>query len=1429
MLLRAGTSISASIGMTLTGTLPGGSVGVYFSGSLTLGGRFTAPVNITASSGTIPAWMTVSVVGNQVNFFGTPTTAETESFTVKATDSSATPQTATSPQSVVIGAAPTGPTIVQFVPVGVAAGNSAAFNIASGWNTPTSGNLLLMQASLGNASTFVPDSSWSVINDTPSGAVRDVFSYCKFSDGTESSMTFATNIVSMCEITGVDSDTPVMQFVGQSLASSSTQPIPTETPIVPGSLAIGSATWNLAGTFTATVSSGWTQQPPNNFVSYDNLFCAVQQQSNSPAPVNCTFTNTGAGTCMTATMFVSPASNQTGPFVIRGTLPAATVYQPYSANLYMGGAFEAPVTIDASSGAIPSWMSVQITGEVLTFSGTPQNPETDTFTVRATDANSQIATSPQTVDVTIAEEAIGVVQGNSSTVANGGSISVTLPSAPIPNHILVAHMCCASNGTTTAPTGWNVIEAGGASQATVRSYWKLSDGSEQTTTFAKTDTNAASLSIIELQGVDPAAPIHMHSSVDVTSAVTPAVADYPTLTPSIPNTLAIGAIGWQSGGSMTSSYGWEPQASKEVNYYGLGVTSSQQDAQLGAVSGVVSTAATGTDGTATLLILRPGEQQTAGAMTLTGSLPAAMVGAPYHGTLTVAGTYTSPITLDAESGSIPAWATPLISGNTILFQGTPTSAGTLTFTPRITDSTPGTPQTATAPQSFPVSDPSSIAAGSILAIGTVGGTFISVTAASGQRVPMVSGNINMGSLKFHSDGLCAQLENCYAGITRSPATDAADITGNFVIATQSGEIIFNDNITIWAYSRSRPFWLTNPTPIASPDLTGFLQYGTSSGSPSMYTAYILANNTAMGEGCTSTDIGQVGAQPNLGPLPKWDASWMVNPTADNLIVVRGMSDASSPWSFHCVDPGTNEMINIQTYPKATMLRAQLGQTGNPCVPYATNTYLDLEQVQDHATNYNALANALYGTAYDQEEIGFWCNYCNSLTNGSEGRLSVGCDNSGGITRAQGRGLTVMLYAAKYCNTIPGYFVSWVNAYIADCNSRYPTQAGAQISQYQGGYPNYGIAPWQQHYFTRALGLAIKHGYTAAQTSFDYFAISLLDSILVTQHEFATLYELSIWDSVGNLAQDWAQMLQYSANYAMTTGTVLEISGANASVPILAHKEVSQTSNASPSVATYPTLTPTVANTLAIGASVWAANGATMTSSSGWILQSSGELGYNTSGVATQAQGGSLAPVTGTMSMSAIGVSGSASLLLVNPSGGSAPSVVQNASAQSLVGAPVFSLAAPTAGNLLVIHLGASIGAGSPTPPANWNKVETGSKNPATILSYWKISDGTETSIAFTNTTRNANYATALPLAEGTQALLDALGDTVAKGYQAGDFNGEPWSSQGYPAYMQGALAMLKEYATDQTRAQAAWQKFSDNYLTTRPTVYENDPTYNVLS
>lgn len=427
--------------------------------------------------------------------------------------------------------------------------------------------------------------------------------------------------------------------------------------------------------------------------------------------------------------------------------------------------------------------------------------------------------------------------------------------------------------------------------------------------------------------------------------------------------------------------------------------------------------------------------------------------------------------------------------------------------------------------------PSGVTADSVTLTGTLAdGTAFNLTVAKGQRAPLVPGNRNGGSVKFYGDGLCARIENAYAGVTQ-------DLTGTFHLV--AGDVVlFDGALTIWAGCATRPFWLTQPTVIPDADLSLFPKLGPAP-TASLAKKYVTAHNDPMGWGYDEISIGNPGESARLGPVPEGDADWLTNPSADNAVVVRGMADASSVWPYHAIDFDTQEMLDVTKYPHASFLPACFGAS-NPIVAWTTACPLNLGQAQGHDTNRNALAAVIFGTDYDREELAMWNNYVNCLWQNPGYRLPSGVCSSahGEIPRAIGRGLTSLLYAAKY-STGPAHFDTWVHDYIADVSARMAAQTGIHVDQLGLVYENDGFAPWQNHVDIYGLGLAIQFGHTEAQSPFDYLAVTLLDSILAAPHEFATLYSVSAKDAAGNVAQDWVSALKLAgAALPATVGAAL---------------------------------------------------------------------------------------------------------------------------------------------------------------------------------------------------------------------------------------------------------------------------------------------------
>lgn len=207
------------------------------------------------------------------------------------------PQVATSPQTFAVSAAPaSAPSIKQYA-TGYYSGSSLAFNAASGWATPTAGNLLLMQLAAFNTATVPMPAGWNVIYNTwiATGA-RTVYGYWKISDGTESAITISAGTNqragSLCEIVGANASAPVHKSASAGYPSAGyiAPAFPSLTPDVPRTLAIAALSANYPSLGTVAPPAGWDAEPAADAVSYVNLYAAAKQQDASLATVAGAFT-----------------------------------------------------------------------------------------------------------------------------------------------------------------------------------------------------------------------------------------------------------------------------------------------------------------------------------------------------------------------------------------------------------------------------------------------------------------------------------------------------------------------------------------------------------------------------------------------------------------------------------------------------------------------------------------------------------------------------------------------------------------------------------------------------------------------------------------------------------------------------------------------------------------------------------------------------------------------------------------------------------------------------------------------------------------------------------------------------------------------------------------------------------------------------------
>jgi hypothetical protein len=166
---------SSGVNLTvLPGTLPGGTVGTGYSETITASGG-TSPYSFTKSSGTLPAGLTLTSGGL---LSGTPTTATSYSFTIKATDSQS--NTGTRSYSVTISPAGNQPPVANPDNAGsMTCGDVMTYNVVANDTDPDGNYPLSLVSASGSAGIVVSvaDSNDVQILSTGSSSGTKSFTY----------------------------------------------------------------------------------------------------------------------------------------------------------------------------------------------------------------------------------------------------------------------------------------------------------------------------------------------------------------------------------------------------------------------------------------------------------------------------------------------------------------------------------------------------------------------------------------------------------------------------------------------------------------------------------------------------------------------------------------------------------------------------------------------------------------------------------------------------------------------------------------------------------------------------------------------------------------------------------------------------------------------------------------------------------------------------------------------------------------------------------------------------------------------------------------------------------------------------------------------------------------------------------------------------
>ena len=615
-------------------SLPATTAGAAYSATLIATGG-TPAYTWSISSGSLPAGLTLAASTGIIS--GTPTTSGSFSFGVTVKDSSSATETATATLTLSVAAPAAQLTI------------SSATLPAAGVNQPYSGSF--------SATGGTPSYTWSISSGTlPAG-------------------------LALAPATGVISGTPTTSgtFSFSATVSDSSNPaqkqtVATSITVAPAPLAI--ATSALPAATTGRVYSkvlqasggtppySWAGQPPTGLAISAGGMISGTPTATGTFPVGLMVKDSSPATqTATTTLPLAVVTTTSTLAISSGTLPGATVSQPYSGTLGASGGTPA-YTWAITQGQLPAGLSLAPASGVI--SGTPTATGTFGFTATITDSSSPAQTQSVATSITVAPTVLTITSSTLAAGTSGASYSSVLHAAGgTPAYTWSITSGSLPTGLTLAPTT-GVISGTPTAGGTFSFTASVSDSGNpvQTKSVATSITVAPAVLTITSSALAAGTSGATYSSVLHAAGGTPAYT-WSITSGSLPTGLTLAPTTGVISGTPTAGGTFS---------FTVSVSDSGNPVQTKSVATSITIAS------ATLAIT-------------TSALPSATNGSSYSLTLQSTGG-TPAYTWSITSGSLPTGMA--ISPSTGTIFGTPTASGTFSLTVMVKDSGSPTAQTATA-------------------------------------------------------------------------------------------------------------------------------------------------------------------------------------------------------------------------------------------------------------------------------------------------------------------------------------------------------------------------------------------------------------------------------------------------------------------------------------------------------------------------------------------------------------------------------------------------------------------------------------------------------------------------------------------------------------------------------------------------------------
>ncbi|QOY96472.1 hypothetical protein IM543_01690 [Massilia sp. UMI-21] len=271
----------------------------------------------------------------------------------------------------------------------------------------------------------------------------------------------------------------------------------------------------------------------------------------------------------------------------------------------------------------------------------------------------------------------------------------------------------------------------------------------------------------------------------------------------------------------------------------------------------------------------------------------------------------------------------------------------------------------------------------------------------------------------------------------------------------------------------------------------------------LQTRWAGSKTEPMGTGLAAGYMPQTGGRGDIGLMPQWAAMYLLSMDRRARDVTLGTAELAGSYSAHYRDKQTGQPVSLIDYPYMTVL-GRTGDTKNPATKVyeafptcATSTACTSPYKHDvsHQPAFAYLPYLLTGDHFFLEELQFWGMY-NVFSSNPGYRENIKGLLKPDQVRGQAWGMRTLAEAAyitpdndrlkEHFNRILDTNLDWYNENYP--NNPNANQLGVVVNGYAIVYESgRGLAPWQDDFFTSAVGHVHELGFAKATTLLKYKA------------------------------------------------------------------------------------------------------------------------------------------------------------------------------------------------------------------------------------------------------------------------------------------------------------------------------------------------------